>query len=140
MEIAIPREPYRPSSDEIRFYAEAVRSAMESDGLPSGLIDAQVQLAEEQLGTVNIIQDIRHDAASGQFAIWEQRPAELGDGYATIRLLSADGVYLTKVEFDQAWVDFDFVESTVYALERDPATHVVELTVYEIEAPGTGFD
>lgn len=122
-----------PSESAIEAHLDEVRTIMQRSGLPPEMIDQQVEGERERLRRNPRMRALRVDPETGYVALWEQRPADLGPEPAQLHIFSSDGIYLARVAFEQAWVDFDWDDGKLYALVRDPESDLVRLFAYAID-------
>jgi len=108
-------------------------------GLPPPFIEQSLVVMKDRWRVKCRFGPLRLDATGRFGAFLEQNPDEFGSGGATLHLLSADGVYLAKVAFPEAWRDFTIADGVVYALTRDPDTDLVALEAYRVALPGSAF-
>lgn len=102
------------------------------------MIDQQVEGERERLRWNPRMRALRVDPETGYVAMWEQRPDDLGPEPAQLHIFSSDGIYLARVAFEQAWVDFDRDDGKLYALVQDPESDLVRLFAYAIDLTNLG--
>lgn len=137
--VGIDRSPVRSSPAELARVRALIRGELAKTRYPPSRADAFVERSLEDYRVKRRMRGITFDPGAGRFAIWEQEPAELGNGPASLHLLAGRGEFLATVRFPEAWVDFAVRDSVVYALAEDPETGLVSLRAYEIRldpAPG----
>ena len=78
---------------------------------------------------------IRFDDEGHLAGLWQQNPEDFGSGPATLHLLSIDGIYLARLEFDRPWADFDLSGARLFALSRDPVTDLATLRAFDLRIP-----
>jgi hypothetical protein len=112
-----------------------LRRDLAGRGLPPEFIEQNLVVMEERWKVKCRFGPLRFDP-SGRFAAFlEQNPDDFGAGSATLHVLSAGGVYLAKLDFQEAWRDFTIREDVVYALTRDPETDLITLRAYRVGIP-----
>ena len=135
-EITVDRAAEAASDQQLQEHLRRVRATMRESGLPAELIERQVAREEERLRHIPRIRGVRRNSITGEFAVWEQQPDELGSGPAILHVFDADGRYLSYRQFDAPWVDFDLNGAGLYALERDQPTELVRLVAREFNWRG----
>jgi len=130
-EVTVDGEAQPVDEGELQAYLDEVRSTMRRDGIPAATVDRLVTAERARMSQNPRMRAARADPATGRIAVWEQKPDDLGGGPATLHLFSSDGAYLARVDFDRPWVDFDWRDGRLYALEQDPATDLRGLVAYE---------
>lgn len=134
-EIVIDQAPIPVEPAVVESAAAELRTRMLESGIPPALIDEQLRQLRERYRAYPRFRNVRADPRTGMLAIWEQPPAELGGGAASLHLVSDAGVYLARIEFAEAWKDFDVHDGRIYALTEDEATGLVGLAAYEVMTP-----
>lgn len=132
-QIDISRDSVMASKEELDRFAAAARQQMGSAGFAPATIQ---EVLDGQLAAMRVEQRYRkamQDRTSGLIAIWEQQPAELGDGPATVHWLSADGLYLGDTHFPMGWIDADLANGQLVVLAPDAATGVVQVIAFVLE-------
>jgi hypothetical protein len=66
---------------------------------------------------------------------WEQEPAELGDGPASLHVFTAQGIYLSRIETTDRWIDFDLHGDRIVALAREPDAGLAYAVAYRLVIP-----
>jgi hypothetical protein len=112
-----------------------LRDQLTGRGLPPPFVEQNLIAMKDRWKVKCRFGPLRFDATTGIGAFLEQNPDEFGSGNAVLHLLSEDGVYLARVEFDEPWRDFAMSDGAVYALARDPLTDVVSLKAYALAIP-----
>lgn len=120
------------TEEEVEEVVRQVTSVLVRDGLPSGVIQEQVDRVRSQPREKLRFRKTVFDDDSGLTGIWEQNPEDFGPGNASLHLLSSDGVYLAAVKFQQPWADFALSGGVLYVLSRDPKTDLVRLVAYDL--------
>lgn len=135
-EFLVDRAPDFISDAEREAEVERIRETMtRMPGMPPAMIQQMVERTRAASRIRRSFRTVRDDPATGVLALWEQNPTDLGSGPATLHLFSGSGIYLAAVHFDRSWVDFEFSDSTLFTLERDPQTDLVRAAAYRIEVP-----
>lgn len=120
------------SEERLQHHLQSIREQMSGSGLPEPLIEQQVAHERVRLHDVPIMRTLRANAISGEIAVWEQEPEELGSGAARLHVFDARGRYVASWEFDAPWVDFDWRGTRLYALEREEQTGLVRLVAWNL--------
>ncbi|HSU13983.1 hypothetical protein [Longimicrobium sp.] len=108
-----------------RLQARLGEYALAGEETPPALIDS-VKAVNDAMRPVR---GVRYDEAGRRFAVWSVAP----DGVGTrVDVLSAEGVYLGRVDFDAPWLDFAFDRGVLFALERRPGLGAYWLAAYAI--------
>ncbi len=121
-EISVDRAPEAAEPHKLKEHLQNARAQMRASGLPTELIESQIAREEERLQPVPSVRAVRRNAVTGDYALWEQQPEELGSGSAVLHIFDAAGRYRASHVFDDPWVDFDWRGQRLYALERDRET------------------
>ena len=132
--------PVEEVSDAERESALTVlQQSLAARGVPPEFMQQNLIVMEERWRVKCRFGPLRFDPTGNLAAFLEQNPDEFGSGSATLHVLSADGVYLAKVQFPTAWRDFALDNGVVYALTRNPDTDVIALAAYGLDLPSTVF-
>ena len=132
-EVTVDRPGGTVSEEQVQGHLRHVRAQMTESGLPADLIERQVEREEERLRQIPRIRALRRNPTTGEFAVWEQEPEELGSGPAFLHVFDPDGRYIAPRNFGAPWVDFDWDGIRVYGLERDEGTGLVRLVAWDLE-------
>lgn len=130
--IDIPLPVEEATDEEIEAIVREVSSLLARDGLPSGVIQQQVDQVRAQFREKLRFRKVVFDDEGGLAAIWEQNPEDYGSGNARLHLLTVDGVYLGVLEADRPWADVALASGVLYTLSRDPVTDLVTLMAFEL--------
>lgn len=133
--IEIPFPPAVTTDQEMDSLVAEVRSLLARDGLPSGVIQQQVERMRSLHREKGRFRTIQFDDASGLAALWQQDPEDIGGSAATLHLLTLEGVYLASLDYDTAWSDFALADGVLYVLCRDPETDLVALSADRVIVP-----
>jgi hypothetical protein len=90
-EVTARRPPVAASEQALQGHLHEVRRTMAESGLRPELIERQVAREEERLRVVPAMRGIRRDPVTGDVAVWEQHPEELGPSEAILHLFDARG-------------------------------------------------
>jgi hypothetical protein len=138
--IEVPLPPEEATEEEIEGIVREVTSVLAQDGLPSGVIQQQVNEIRNRPREKSRFRRIVFDDAGGLAGIWEQNPEDFGSGNATLHLLTTDGIYLAALAFDRPWADFALQGGVLYVLSRDPETDLATLMAYDLIVPSDLLD
>lgn len=133
--IDIPLPTEVATDEEIEEIVREVSSVLARDGLPSGVIQQQVDQIRARPREKLRFRKISFDEDAGLAGIWEQNPEDFGSGNASFHLLTIDGIYLAALEIDRPWADFALAGGVLYVLLRDPETDLVTLMAYHLDIP-----
>jgi hypothetical protein len=136
----VPLPTEEATDGEVEEIVRQVSSVLARDGLPSGVIQQQVDQIRARPREKLRFRKIVFDDDAGLAAIWEQNPEDFGSGNASLHLLSIDGIYLAELEFDRPWADFALTGAVLYVLSRDPATDLVTLMAHDLAIPSGLMD
>jgi len=138
--IDVPLPTEEATDEEVEDIVRQISSVLARDGLPSGVIQQQVDQVRARPREKLRFRKIEFDDDSGLAAIWEQNPEDFGSGNASLHLLSIDGVYLAALELDRPWADFALHGGVLYVLGRDPETDLVTLMAHDLVIPSGLMD
>ncbi|HEX2191550.1 MAG TPA: hypothetical protein VHG51_21745 [Longimicrobiaceae bacterium] len=131
--VRVRRKPVPASAEELGQYRSTIAAAMARDErMTPTLARSLLEDMTRKQSPKRLMRGIRHDPASGLYALWEQQPRELGTGPARLHLFSPTGVFLATVGFAGPWLDFEIDDLTVYALTEDPETGLAGLSAYRV--------
>lgn len=133
--IDLPLPPEDATDEEVEGVVREVSSFLAEDGVPAGVIQQQVDAIRARPREKLKFRKIEFDDDGGLAAIWEQNPEDYGSGNATLHLLTIDGLYLARLEFDRPWGDFDLYGGVLYTLSRDPDTDLATLQAHRLVVP-----
>ena len=133
--IEIPFPPAVTTDQEMDSLVAEIRSLLARDGLPSGVIQQQVEGMRSLHREKGRFRTIQFDDASGLAALWQQDPEDIGGSPATLHLLSLEGIYLASLDYETAWGDFALAGGVLYILARDPETDLVTLSAERVVMP-----
>ena len=134
--IVIDRDSSLATDAQLQSVREKLQRDMASENLPASLARELLESTMETARVVKPWRGARQDRETGMIALWEQLPADLGGGDARVHLLSADGVYLDVIAFEDQWLDFTIDDSRIAALAVNDSTGIPQLTVHRITVPG----
>ncbi len=139
-EVVVDRPPDVATEAELGVLRQQWERNLGSRGLTGEdfrqMVDRQVSAARVK----EVFQGIRGDARTGRVHVLEQDPPYLADTTlagrapltARLHVFSADGRYLARVGFPRRWEDFVVRGDTVFALEQDPETGLVEVGAHAL--------
>ncbi len=117
-----------------------LRRSMAARRLPPQFMEQSLTVMKERWRVKCRFGPLRFDASRHYAAFMEQNPDQFGSGPATLHFVSADGIYLARVAFANAWRDFAMDGGVVYALTRDATTDLVTLTAFRVDLPPSVFE
>jgi hypothetical protein len=131
------REPVAATEAELARHRRTLAADAARTGSSPGEARQLIDLLLKDQSPKRSMRGVRYDPAARMYAVWEQQPAELGNGPARLHLFGAEGVFLATLPFPDPWVDFAIEGLTVYALAEDRDTGLVRLAAYRVAlAPG----
>ena len=133
--IMIRRDTVFATDAQLQTVRENLQRDMAANSLPASLAQGLLESTLRNARIVKPWRAVRRDRVTGVIALWEQAPADVGGGNATLHLLSPDGVYLDAIAFDDEWRDFTIDDSRIAALAVNDSTGVPELVVHSVVVP-----
>ena len=133
--IAIRRDTILATDAQLQTVRENLQRDMAANSLPASLAQGLLESTLRNARIVKPWRAVRRDRVTGVIALWEQAPADIGGGNATLHLLSPDGVYLDAIVFDDEWRDFTISDSRVAALAVNDSTGVPQLALHSVVMP-----
>lgn len=136
-DVVIPLPPMVATDAEVEAVVQQVTADLARLGPEIGgdVIQHQVEQIRGRPREKLSFRKIRFDDESRIAGIWQQNPEEFGSGPATLHILSIEGIYVAKLEFDRPWGDFDLSGGRLFALSRDPVTDLVTLQAFDLRIP-----
>ncbi|MGD2123345.1 MAG: hypothetical protein PVJ76_16450 [Gemmatimonadota bacterium] len=134
-EIMIPLPPMVATDAEVEELVLRTTGDMARVGIESDVIEHQAERIRARSRDKLSFRKIRFDDEGRLAGLWQQNPEDFGSGPATLHLLSIDGIYLARLEFDRPWADFDLSGARLFVLSRDPVTDLATLQAFDLRLP-----